>query len=144
MSFVSWQFPFFLIGFVLLYWRVAHRPRLWLLLAGSYVFYAFWDVRFLALVFTTTVVDYLGALGLAGIKSRLRVLLPLALAPFGWLLACYWLVPGAGIDLALLVTVLAASVIFLAITRPSGGWARPSPRLFALEHRLLPDGPGVF
>jgi alginate O-acetyltransferase complex protein AlgI len=126
MSFVSWQFPFFLIGFVLLYWRVAHRPRLWLLLAGSYVFYAFWDVRFLALVFTTTVVDYLGALGLAGIKSRLRVLLPLALAPFGWLLACYWIVPGAGIDLALLVTVLAASVIFLAI--------------YAAVWRLGPDG----
>ena len=51
---------------MLLYWRLAHRPRLWLLLAGSYVFYAFWDVRFLALVFTTTVVDYLGGPGAGG------------------------------------------------------------------------------
>ena len=74
MSFVSWQFPFFLIGFVLLYWRLPHRPRLWLLLVGSYIFYAFWDVRFLALVFTTTVVDYLGALGLAWRKNPAAVI----------------------------------------------------------------------
>ena len=103
MSFVSWQFPFFLIGFVLLYWRLPHRPRLWLLLGGSYIFYAFWDVRFLALVFTTTVVDYLGALGLAGEKSRLRVLLPLVFSPFGWLLGCFWIIPNSGIDQSLLV-----------------------------------------
>jgi alginate O-acetyltransferase complex protein AlgI len=115
MSFISWQFPFFLVGFVLLYWRLAHRPRLWLLLIGSYVFYAFWDVRFLALVFTTTAVDYLGALGLAGIRVRLRLLAPLALSPFGWLLACYFTVPGAGIDAALLLTALAAGGIFLTI-----------------------------
>ena len=115
MSFISWQFPFFLISFVLLYWRLPHRPRLWLLLVGSYIFYAFWDLRFLALVFTTTVVDYLCALGMAGEKSRPGTLLPLVFWPFGWLLGCYWLVPGSGIDLTMLLIALAASLIFLAV-----------------------------
>jgi len=113
MSFTSWQFPFFLTGFVLLYWRLRH-PRLWLLLAGSYIFYAFWDVRFLALVFTTTVVNYLGALGLAGETSRPKALLPLVLTPFGWLLICFFIFPGSGLDISLLLTVLAATLIFLA------------------------------
>ncbi len=114
MSFTSWQFPFFLTGFVLLYWRLRHRPRLWLLLTGSYIFYAFWDVRFLALVFTTTVVNYLGALGLAGETSRPKALLPLVLTPFGWLLICFFIFPGSGLDISLLLTVLAATLIFLA------------------------------
>lgn len=123
MSFVSWQFPFFLIGFVLLYWRLAHRPRLWLLLAGSYVFYGFWDVRFLALVFTTTVVDYLCALALTGEKTRPGLLLPLVAWPFGWLLGCFWLIPGSGIDLTMLFIALGASLLFL--TMYLGIWHLP-------------------
>jgi D-alanyl-lipoteichoic acid acyltransferase DltB (MBOAT superfamily) len=115
MSFVSWQFPFFLIGFVLLYWRLPHRPRLWLLLVGSYIFYAFWDLRFLALVFTTTVVDYLCALGMDGEKTRPGKLLPLIFMPLGWLLGCYWFAPGSGIDQAMLLIALAASLLFLVI-----------------------------
>ena len=118
MSFVSWQFPFFLIGFVLLYWRLPHRPRLWLLLVGSYIFYAFWDLRFLALVFTTTVVDYLGALGLAGEKPPSIKLLPLVFGPFTWLLGCYWIVPDSGIDNFLLLIALTATLIFLAPLSP--------------------------
>ena len=115
MSFVSWQFPFFLIGFVLLYWRLPHRPRLWLLLVGSYIFYAFWDLRFLALVFTTTVVDYLGALGLAGEKPPSIKLLPLVFWPFTWLLGCYWIVPDSGIDNFLLFIALTDTLIFLVL-----------------------------
>ena len=115
MSFVSWQFPFFLIGFGLLYWRLPHRPRLWLLLLGSYVFYAFWDVRFLALVFTTTAVDYLCALSITGERSRPVVFLPLIFLPPGWLLGSYWFIPGAGIDSFMLITALAASLIFLGL-----------------------------
>ena len=146
MSFISWQFPFFLIGFGLLYWRLPHRPRLWLLLVGSYTFYAFWDLRFLALVFTTTVVDYLCALGIAGEKSRPGVLLPLVLLPFGWLLGCFWFVPGSGIDLTMLLIALAASLIFLAlylaVWRLAGAGAKPG--FFDLEHRFLPVDSRLF
>ncbi len=125
MSFISWQFPFFLIGFGLLYWRLPHRPRLWLLLVGSYTFYAFWDLRFLALVFTTTVVDYLCALGIEGEKSKPGTLLPLVSLPFGWLLGCFWFVPGSGIDLTMLLIALAASLIFLALYLAV--WRLPAP-----------------
>ncbi len=114
MSFISWQFPFFLTGFVLLYWRLPYRERLWLLLLGSYTFYAFWDLRFLALVFTTTVVDFLCALGLKGEKRSLGTILPLVFLPLGWLLGCFWLIPTSGIDLPMLLIALAASLIFLA------------------------------
>jgi D-alanyl-lipoteichoic acid acyltransferase DltB (MBOAT superfamily) len=116
MSFISWQFPFFLVGFVLLYWRLPHRLRLWLLLLGSYVFYAFWDVRFLALVFTTTVVDYLCALGIAGERRQSGGGgLLLVMLPAGWLLGVFWFVPGSDITPAILATALAASLIFLGI-----------------------------
>ncbi len=113
MSFISWQFPFFLLGFVLLYWRLPHRPRLWFLLLGSYTFYGFWDVRFLALVFTTTVVDYLCALGIVGEKCRPVQWLALVFLPFSWLAAMALMVPAAGIDQKVLYTALAATVLFL-------------------------------
>jgi len=115
MSFLSWQFPFFLLGFVLLYWRLPHRPRLWFLLLGSYTFYGFWDVRFLALVFTTTGVDYLCALGMVGEKCRPRKLLGLVFLPFAWLAAIGQALPGAGIAPQVLLTALAASVLFLIV-----------------------------
>ena len=49
MSFISWQYLLFLPLFFLLYWTLSGKRRLLLLVAASYVFYAFWDVRFLAL-----------------------------------------------------------------------------------------------
>ena len=45
MSFTSWQYPLFLLGVVLLYWRLPLRGRMLLLLAASYVFYGVWDGR---------------------------------------------------------------------------------------------------
>jgi D-alanyl-lipoteichoic acid acyltransferase DltB (MBOAT superfamily) len=39
-----------------------------LLVAASFVFYGWWDVRFLSLIFLTTVVDYSAALGMGGVK----------------------------------------------------------------------------
>lgn len=113
MSFVSWQFPFFLIGFTLLYWQLKHRSRLWLLLVGSYVFYAFWDVRFLALVFTTTVVDYLCALAITGERPRPLTFWALVVWPLGWLLGCFFLVPAAALGGIMLLASLAATLIFV-------------------------------
>ncbi len=66
MSFVSWQYALFLPLLVLLYWQLPWRGRIFLLIAGSYFFYGMWDARFLALLLTTTVVDFFGVLAIAG------------------------------------------------------------------------------
>lgn len=115
MSFISWQFPVFLLGFVLIYWRLPHRPRLWFLLVGSYVFYGFWDVRFLALVLTTTAVDYLCALGIAGDPPQGRRLWLIASLPLAWLLVMAVAVPGANVSLATLLAASAATLLFVVI-----------------------------
>jgi alginate O-acetyltransferase complex protein AlgI len=52
----------------LVYWRLDHkRQNSWLLLA-SYVFYGSWDYRFLFLILISTVIDYIGGLGVAGVQ----------------------------------------------------------------------------
>ena len=82
MVFNSLQFLLFAAAFFPLYFAVRGRARLWLCLAASYVFYGAWDWRFLALIVTSTCIDY--ALGLAlereGDDARRRRLLQLSLA----------------------------------------------------------------
>ena len=84
MSFISWQYLIFLPIVFLLYWRLSGKKRLLLLLAASYLFYAGWDVRFLALVMATTVIDFLCALSIDGERTPSRWVLLLALAPAAW------------------------------------------------------------
>jgi D-alanyl-lipoteichoic acid acyltransferase DltB (MBOAT superfamily) len=87
-SFVSWQYALFLPAIVLLYWQLPWRGRIFLLLAGSYFFYGMWDARFLALLLTTTVVDYFGALAIAGQRKSAATVIGIGLLPLGWLLGC--------------------------------------------------------
>jgi D-alanyl-lipoteichoic acid acyltransferase DltB (MBOAT superfamily) len=87
-SFVSWQYALFLPAIVLLYWQLPWRGRIFLLLAGSYFFYGMWDARFLALLLTTTVVDFFGVLAVAGRKKSAIVVIGIGLLPLGWLLGC--------------------------------------------------------
>lgn len=58
----------------LIYWKVNHRRQNLLLLVASYIFYGFWDYRFLFLVLLSTIIDFIGGLGVAGreIPSRQR------------------------------------------------------------------------
>jgi D-alanyl-lipoteichoic acid acyltransferase DltB (MBOAT superfamily) len=66
-SFVFWVF----FGFVLLlYWRLPHRQQNWLLLISSYVFYGYWDWRFLGLLAASTVVDYFVGHGLVKMQDQ--------------------------------------------------------------------------
>ena len=88
MSFVSWQYALFLPAVVLLYWQLPWRGRIFLLLAASYFFYGMWDVRFLALLLTTTVVDYFGALAIAGERKSALKVISFGLLPFCWLAGC--------------------------------------------------------
>jgi D-alanyl-lipoteichoic acid acyltransferase DltB (MBOAT superfamily) len=58
MFFNSLAFALFLPTVVGLYWALPGRPRVPLLLVASYVFYGWWDVRFLGLIILSTVVDW--------------------------------------------------------------------------------------
>ncbi len=58
MLFNSLEFAIFLPLVLILYCRLRHQQQNILLLIASYVFYAFWDVRFLSLILISTVVDY--------------------------------------------------------------------------------------
>lgn len=74
MLFNSYSFLLFLPSVFLLYWLLPRR-RGWqnaLLLVASYVFYAFWDVRFLALIAGITLCGWTGGLAIArfGAGSR--------------------------------------------------------------------------
>ncbi|PKA84329.1 D-alanyl-lipoteichoic acid acyltransferase DltB (MBOAT superfamily) [Ulvibacter sp. MAR_2010_11] len=62
MLFNSFDFGFFLVIVYVLYWSIGTNRRVSqniLLLAASYVFYGFWDWRFLALLVVSSLIDYL-------------------------------------------------------------------------------------
>jgi alginate O-acetyltransferase complex protein AlgI len=65
MLFDSPAYFLFLIPVVVLYWRLNHRRQNILLLLASYLFYGWWDWRFLALMIASTTVDFLIAKKLA-------------------------------------------------------------------------------
>lgn len=74
MLFNSIEFLVFLPVVFLLYWKAlrSRQARNLLLIAASYLFYGWWDVRFLGLIFLTTVCSYLSGLGI-GSARRLGV-----------------------------------------------------------------------
>ncbi|MEM9940639.1 MAG: MBOAT family O-acyltransferase [Planctomycetota bacterium] len=80
MTFVSVTFLVFFVLFLLIYWNLAGSSRILVCLAASYLFYGWWDYRFLALILGSTVVDFLIARGIhtANSKSVKRLLLSLS------------------------------------------------------------------
>lgn len=70
MSFVDFQYPFFLILTLLLFFGLPHRYRWILLLAASYYFYACWDFKYLSLVIISTLIDYYAAIKMDACKSK--------------------------------------------------------------------------
>jgi len=58
MIFTSLQFVEFFLVVYLLYRLLPHRGQNWMLLIASYVFYGFWDWRFLSLLWGSTIVDF--------------------------------------------------------------------------------------
>ena len=92
MVFNSYAFALFLPVVLGGYWllRGHRRQNLWLL-AASYVFYAAWDVRFLALMWFTTVVDFVVGRRLQHLadddRARRRTLLASLVANLGVLAA---------------------------------------------------------
>jgi len=72
MVFNSWTFLVFFVVVYLLYLRLNHSTQNWMLLIASYIFYGWWDYRFLALLFTTSTIDYLAGLAMAASQSKAR------------------------------------------------------------------------
>ena len=58
MLFNSWEFWVFFFTVLPLYWLLPFRAQNWLLLIVSYIFYGWWDWRFLGLIAFSTVMDY--------------------------------------------------------------------------------------
>lgn len=73
MSFTTVPFFIFLVVVFSCYWCM--RSGTWqnvVLTIASYVFYSFWDWRFAGLMFVSSMVDYVGSIGIADSKSQHR------------------------------------------------------------------------
>lgn len=85
MLFNSIEFALFLPVVFILYWLVLHnrlRAQNVFLLISSYVFYGWWDWKFLTLIIASTLVDYLVGIGLSATDSKRKrnILLGISLA----------------------------------------------------------------
>ncbi|MGB7342651.1 MAG: MBOAT family O-acyltransferase [Pirellulaceae bacterium] len=58
MTFISYEFLILLAIVLIGCWTLSHRSTNWFLLAVSYVFYGWWDWRFLGLLLLSSLVDY--------------------------------------------------------------------------------------
>ena len=77
MLFNTWTFAWFFGAVYGLYLLLGHRGQNRLLLVASYVFYGWWDYRFLSLILISTIVDYLCGIKIAEARAprRRRLLL---------------------------------------------------------------------
>jgi alginate O-acetyltransferase complex protein AlgI len=83
MSFVSAEFPVFLaIVFTLYYLSTSIELQNIVILVASYVFYGFWDWRFIPLLFGISIANYVAAILIAQTRDAWRKKLFLALALF--------------------------------------------------------------
>ena len=85
MAFTSWEYFFFLPAVALIYWRLPWRGRIWLLLGASYTFYGCWDARFLALLLTSTAIDYFCGLAIARERCSPAKVFAIACLPAVWI-----------------------------------------------------------
>ena len=72
MIFTSLAFAVFALIVLPLYWVLDHKRQNLMLLAASYVFYGWWDVRFLGLLWLSTVVDFFVARRMNARKGAAR------------------------------------------------------------------------
>ncbi len=61
MIFSQIEYLFFFVAVFLLYWATPRGRRIWVLLGASLAFYGTWNVRYLALILGSTLVDYVAA-----------------------------------------------------------------------------------
>jgi len=79
-TFNSLQFAAFLPIVLMIYWQLSRRGQNLFLLGASYLFYGFWDWRFLGLLLLSTTVDYVTGTVLASSREdRRRLVLGVSL-----------------------------------------------------------------
>ena len=61
MIFSQIEYLFFFVLVFGIYWMTPRRRRVWILLIASCVFYGSWNVRYLALIWASTLVDFVAA-----------------------------------------------------------------------------------
>ncbi|PHR94612.1 MAG: membrane-bound O-acyltransferase family protein [Blastopirellula sp.] len=69
MLFNSPEFGIFLVCILAAYYISTHRVQNIVLLAGSYIFYGWWDWRFLGLILISTIVDFLIGICIESVSS---------------------------------------------------------------------------
>ena len=72
MVFNTFVFAIFLLGALALYWASPPRYRNPVLLIGSYIFYGYWDWRFLSLLAISTIADFVIAQRIASTQRQRR------------------------------------------------------------------------
>ena len=115
MSFVSWQFVALMTTVVPLYWALPWRGRIWLLLVASYVFYGCWDSRFLALIATSTIIDFFCGLGMAGRREKAWKIFLFACMPGSWLLTSKWLFSNATVGNGVIIVAAIFPAFFTVV-----------------------------
>ena len=70
-NFISYEFLVFFAIVAGIYWLLTQRQQNWMLLVASYIFYGWWDWRFLSLLLLSSLVDFSCGLLLASRKSSL-------------------------------------------------------------------------
>ena len=94
MLFNSGIFLFFFVAVYVLYLRSPHQLQNRLLLLASYIFYGYWDYRFLSLILISTIIDYTAGIAIhknhdTGQQARARRWLMLSLAGNLGMLGCF-------------------------------------------------------
>src|ERR1041385_7515406 len=75
MLFNSFQYWIFFLIVAVLFYSIPFRVGKVLLLCASYIFYMWWDPRFIVLILTSTIVDYFLGIWLEGATRRRKKLL---------------------------------------------------------------------
>src|SRR6266550_1458872 len=116
MLFNSFQYWIFFLIVAVLFYSVPFRLGKLLLLCASYVFYMWWDPRFIVLILTSTVVDYyLGILLEAASGRRKKFLLVVSLAVNLGILGFFKYYDFFASSLAVLLRVPPSSVVLQVI-----------------------------
>jgi len=84
MSFAAWYYPFFLMLVTVIFWLLPRSSRILLILAASFTFYGFWDVRFCSLLIAAAASDYLCTSVMAGRPASRGAALWIGLLPAAW------------------------------------------------------------
>lgn len=112
MSFISAKYLLFLAIIVLAYWRLSMRSRVWLLLLGSCIFYGAWDVRFLALLGASSVIDFFCGLAIQDARRPLSEVVGLSSIPLLCLAGCAAYAQGGAVAREPLVAAGAFFIVF--------------------------------